>query len=39
MPSDIETGLTAGFSAYLTKPLDMEVLLSTVRQLLTSPPP
>lgn len=39
MPSDIETGLTAGFSAYLTKPLEMEVLLSTVRQLLTSPPP
>lgn len=30
MPDDVETGLKAGFSAYLTKPLDIEQFLKTI---------
>lgn len=35
MPRDIERGLTAGFDAYLTKPLDVKNLLSTLNSLLS----
>lgn len=34
MPSDIQQGLDAGFDAYLTKPLDLEQLRTTVRHAL-----
>lgn len=34
MPQDVATGLAEGFDAYLTKPLDMPLLLSTVSRLL-----
>lgn len=33
MPSDLATGQHAGFDAYLTKPVNLDLLLSTVRQL------
>lgn len=33
MPSDLASGQHAGFDAYLTKPLDLELLLGTVRRL------
>ena len=34
MPSDIEMGLEAGFVAYITKPIDVPVLLEQVRKTL-----
>ncbi len=34
MPADLDAGSAAGFSAYLTKPIDMDELLATVRQVL-----
>lgn len=34
LPQDVEKGLAAGFAAYLTKPLDVEELLSTLDGLL-----
>jgi PAS domain S-box-containing protein len=34
MPIDIETGLQAGFNAYLTKPIKADVLLATLEKLL-----
>jgi PAS domain S-box-containing protein len=33
MPADIEAGRAAGFDAYLTKPVDLNTLLATVRGL------
>ena len=33
MPADLDAALSAGFAAYLTKPLDFEQLLRTVDQL------
>ena len=33
MPADIEAGQAAGFDAYLTKPVDLNALLATVRGL------
>ena len=38
MPDDIRRGKAAGFTAYLTKPLDMALLISTVNGLLTQRP-
>jgi PAS domain S-box-containing protein len=38
LPADIETARVAGFEAYLTKPLSLESLLSTVRQALRGSP-
>jgi PAS domain S-box-containing protein len=35
MPKDIENGLAAGFACYLTKPIDVAQLLSTLDTLLT----
>lgn len=35
MQQDIERGLEAGFAAYITKPLDVEDFLKTVKQLLS----
>jgi CheY-like chemotaxis protein len=32
-PSDVEKGLKAGFVAYLTKPVDIEMLLSKLKEL------
>jgi PAS domain S-box-containing protein len=32
MPTDLETGRAAGFTAYLTKPIDRDTLLATVRR-------
>ena len=37
MPSDIDAGFAAGFSAYLTKPIELEQLLATVQRLLRVP--
>jgi signal transduction histidine kinase/CheY-like chemotaxis protein len=34
MPRDIQAGLEAGFQAYLTKPVDVQALLSKVREIL-----
>jgi CheY-like chemotaxis protein len=34
MPATAEAGQAAGFAAYLTKPLDIELLLSTLRRVL-----
>ena len=34
MPQDVATGLAEGFDAYLTKPIDMPLLLDTVARLL-----
>ncbi len=39
MASDVERGLTAGFAAYLTKPLDMDKLLQTIAATLAQTPP
>lgn len=36
MPQDVDRGLAAGFSEYLTKPLDVERLFSVVDRLLAS---
>lgn len=38
MPRDIERGLRAGFSAYLTKPLNVDEFLETVDHYLQRPP-
>ncbi|OOG24229.1 hypothetical protein B1C78_09085 [Thioalkalivibrio denitrificans] len=35
MPPDVSRGLEAGFSRYLTKPLDMHLLIDTVEELLS----
>lgn len=37
LPEDIEAGMAAGFDAYLTKPVDFELLQDTVRRLLHQP--
>lgn len=37
MPNDIARGMAAGFSAYLTKPLDIGVFLHTIDGCLTGP--
>jgi len=37
MARDIERGLEAGFNAYLTKPIDIPLLLETVRSLIQPP--
>ncbi|MEO0035384.1 MAG: hypothetical protein RLZZ501_1407, partial [Pseudomonadota bacterium] len=39
MARDIERGLAAGFNAYLTKPIDIPLLVETVRSLLNAPAP
>lgn len=39
MPSDIDSGLAAGFCAYLTKPIELEQLLATVQRTLQGPAP
>lgn len=39
MPADIERALQAGFAAYLTKPLDLAVLLQAVQSQLHRPAP
>ncbi|MFD2233763.1 PAS domain S-box protein [Phaeospirillum tilakii] len=39
MARDIERGLAAGFNAYLTKPIDIPLLVETVRSLLDAPAP
>ena len=36
LPSDIEAARAAGFAGYLTKPLNLDLLLDTVRQRLAS---
>ena len=38
MPGDVHRGKAAGFAAYLTKPLDMSLLISTVTTLLAQHP-
>ena len=37
MPADIEAGLAAGFTDYLTKPIELERLLAAVYQVLHAP--
>ena len=37
LASSIDAALAAGFAAYLTKPLELELLLATVRRLLREP--
>ena len=37
MPSDVDAGFAAGFSAYLTKPIELEQLLTTVQRVLQMP--
>ena len=34
MPRDIQSGLDAGFRDYLTKPFDVQALLSRIREIL-----
>jgi CheY-like chemotaxis protein len=34
LPGDIDAALAAGFAAYLTKPLELELLLHSVRSVL-----
>ena len=34
LPSDIHTGMEAGATAYLTKPVDLNTLLKTVRKVI-----
>ncbi len=38
MPSQIEDGIAAGFTHYLTKPLDVEAFLKAVNELLAAAP-
>jgi CheY-like chemotaxis protein len=34
LPADIDSALAAGFAGYITKPVDLDVLLETVRRVL-----
>jgi CheY-like chemotaxis protein len=39
LQSDVDAAMAAGFDAYLTKPLGLEQLLATVRQVLAGEAP